>query len=138
MDARKYASRYVKPDNVRDGPIETRIVNVFEEEKYGRLALELETGSQFSLNDGNAQALIKAWGYDTDVWIGLTLLLELGDYTDRREDPPAKKETVRVRAISPTPGTTQNGSAPAAKPLPPSRTASTKSVKDDLDDEIPF
>lgn len=29
MDARKYASKYIKPDNVRDGPIQTRIVNVF-------------------------------------------------------------------------------------------------------------
>ena len=55
MDARKYASKYVKPDNVRDGPIQTRIVNVFEEERYGRLTLELEIGSQFSLNDGNTQ-----------------------------------------------------------------------------------
>ena len=27
MDARKYASKYIKPDNVRDGPIETRVVN---------------------------------------------------------------------------------------------------------------
>jgi hypothetical protein len=61
MDARKYASRYVKPDNVRDGPIQTRIVNVLEDERYGRLMLELETGSQFALNDGNANALIKAW-----------------------------------------------------------------------------
>ena len=52
MDARKYASKYVKPDNVRDGPIQTRIVNVFESEQYGRLTLELETGSQFGLNDG--------------------------------------------------------------------------------------
>ena len=32
--------------------------------------LELETGSQFTLNDGNTNALIKAWGYDTDDWIG--------------------------------------------------------------------
>ena len=46
MDARKYASKHVKPDNVRDGPIQTRIVNVFEDERYGRLTLELETGSR--------------------------------------------------------------------------------------------
>ena len=121
---------------MRDGPIETRIVNVFEEEKYGRLALELETGSQFSLNDGNAQTLIKAWGYDTDAWIGLTLALELGEYTDWREDPPVKKETVKVRAISPAPDASQNGSVPANRPLPPSTTA--KPLKNDLDDEIPF
>jgi hypothetical protein len=138
VDARKYASKYVKPDNVRDGPIETRIINVFEEDKYNRLALEFETGSQFSLNDGNVNTLIKAWGADTDVWIGLELALELGEYTDWREDPPAKKETVRVRAISPPPTASQNGSVPANRPLPPSRTATTKSAKDDMEDEIPF
>ena len=44
MDARKFASKYVKPDQVRDGPIQTRVVNVFENERYGRLMLELETG----------------------------------------------------------------------------------------------
>jgi len=136
MDARKYASKYVKPDNVRDGPIETRIINVFEEEKYGRLALELETGSQFSLNEGNCNTLIKAWGSETDSWIGLELALELGEYTDWREDPPVKKETVRVRAISPAPNAAQNGGTVAAiRPLPPSRTAPTKA---DMDDEIPF
>ena len=91
VDARKYASKYIKPDNVRDGPIETRIVNVFEEEHYSRLVLELETGSQFSLNDGNANALIKAWGHDTDAWIGLELALELGDYKDWREDAAGRK-----------------------------------------------
>jgi hypothetical protein len=138
MDARKYASKYVKPDNVRDGPIQTRIVNVFEEERYGRLMLELETGSQFALNDGNTNVLIKAWGHDTDGWIGLELALELGTYQDWKTDPPTEKETVKVRAVSPAPNTTQNGSAPASKPLPPSRAAPSKSLKDDLSDEIPF
>jgi hypothetical protein len=135
MDARKYASKYVKPDNVRDEPIQTRVVNVFEEERYGRLTLELETGSQFSLNDGNTNALIKAWGHDTDDWIGLELALELGTYKDWREEPPTEKETVRVRAISPAKAA-QNGGAPANKPpLPPSRIASQRG---DMDDEIPF
>jgi hypothetical protein len=139
MDARKYASRYVKPDNVRDEPIQTRIVYVFEEERYGRLMLELETGSQFALNDGNTNALIKAWGHDTDAWIGLALALELGTYKDWREDPPQEKETVRVRAISPAPSTAQNGGTPAsAPPLPPSRAAPVDAGKRDMDDEIPF
>lgn len=135
VDARKYASRYIKPDNVRDGPIATRIVSVFEEERYGRLTLELETGSQFTLNDGNTNVLIRAWGHDTDTWIGLELALELGTYKDWREDPPAEKETVRVRAVSLSPSA-QNGSVPASKPLPPSRVAT--SPKDDMDDAIPF
>jgi hypothetical protein len=140
MDARKYASKYVKPDNVRDGPIQTRIVNVFEEERYGRLVLELETGSQFALNPGNANTLIKAFGYDTDAWIGLEIVLELGAYKDWKCDPPEEKETVKVRPISPAKAVeAQNGSVPASKPLPPSRVVtSSKSSKDDMNDEIPI
>jgi hypothetical protein len=133
VDARKYASKYVKPDNVRDGPIQTRILNVFEDERYSRLMLELETGSQFALNDGNTNSLIKAWGHDTDTWIGRELQLELGTYMDWRADPPEEKETVRVRAVSPA--KTADGSVPASKPLPPSRVATSSK---DMDDSIPF
>src|SRR5262245_58718078 len=136
MDARKYASKYVKPDNVREGPIQTRIVNVFEEERYGRLTIELETGSQVSIKDGNTNALIKAWGHETDGWIGLELELFLDTYKDWRDDPPTEKETVRVRAISP-PKNAQNGGASESKPpLPPSRTAAPG--RHEIDDEIPF
>jgi hypothetical protein len=135
MDARKFASKYVKPDNVRDGPIQTRIISVLEDERYDRLLLELETGSQFALNDGNTNTLIKAWGHDTDAWVGQELVLELGHWKDWRADPPEEKETVKVRAV--TAAGAQNGSAPAAKPLPPSM-VTPKSLKDDLSDEIPF
>ena len=33
VDARKYASKWVKPDNVREARITTRIVNVYEDER---------------------------------------------------------------------------------------------------------
>src|SRR5262249_18401113 len=139
MDARKYASKYIKPDNVRDEPIQTRIVNVFEDERYGRLMLELETGSQFALNDSNTSVLIKAWGHDTDGWIGLELALELGTYKDWRED--IEKETVKVRAISPD-NRAQNGGTPEHKPpLTSSKTGTPggpASLRGALDDEIPF
>ena len=32
MDMRKYASKSIKPDQVRDGPVRARIVDVFEDE----------------------------------------------------------------------------------------------------------
>ena len=64
MDMRQYASTYIKPDNVRTGPIQTRIIHVSESTgKYRRPVLELEIGSQFTLNEGNTNTLIKAWGY---------------------------------------------------------------------------
>ena len=139
MDARQYASKNVRPDNVRDAPIQARIVNVFIEDRYSRLCLELETGAEFPLNDGNTNVLIKAWGHDTDGWIGLEVELYLATYKDWRADPPEEKETVRVRANSPAKTAAQNGGAPASKPpLPPSRTAAVGSPKDDMDDSIPF
>ena len=137
MDMRKYASKYIKPDQVRDGPVRTRIIDVFEDERYGRPVLELENGSQFTLNEGNNNALIKAWGHDSDDWIGQEIELALGTYKDWKSDPPEEKETVKVRAISPAKNSeAQNGSAPASKPLPPSRAATPR--KSDMDDEIPF
>jgi hypothetical protein len=138
MDARQYASKNVRPDNVRDAPIQARIVNVFVEDRYGRLSLELETGAEFALNDGNNNALIKAWGHDTDNWIGLEVELYLGTYKDWRADPPEEKETVRVRAISPGKASAQNGGAPASKPSLPPRTATTGGGRGDMDDDIPF
>jgi hypothetical protein len=140
MDMRNYASKYIKPDQVRDGPIQTRVVNVFEDERYGRPVLELENGSQFTLYDGNFNILIKAWGYESSDWIGKELILELGTYKDWRADPPEEKETVRVRAIAPTKTVeAQNGGVPASKPLPPSKVVKpSKSTKDDMDDIIPF
>jgi hypothetical protein len=136
MDARKYASKYVKPDNVRDGPIQTRIINCYEDERYARLTLELETGSTFGLNESNTNALISAWGVETNDWIQQEIVLELGTYKDWKCDPPEDKETVKVRAISPRKTTAGNSGEQSRPALPPSRTAAAK--KGDMDDEIPF
>jgi hypothetical protein len=135
MDMRQYASTYVKPDNVRDGPIQTRIVNVFESEQYGRPVLELETGSQFTLNDSNTNTLIKAWGHNSDDWIGQEIELQLGTYKDWKSNPPVDKETVKARAISPAKTTAGNSGTVSKPPLPVSKTATRA---EDLDDSIPF
>jgi hypothetical protein len=136
-DMRQYASKYIKPDNVRDGPIQTRIVNVFESEQYGRPVLELETGSQFTLNETNTNTLIKAWGYNSNDWIGQEIALELGHYQDWKTNPPTEKETVVAKAISPAKTAAGNSGVPASKPLPPSIKA-VAARPDDMDDSIPF
>jgi len=132
MDMRKYAVRYVKPDQVRDGPIQAHILSVFESEKYGRPVLELSNGAQFMLNESNVDALIKAWGISSEDWTEGEIELSLGTYRDWREKPPVDKETVKVRALSPA-ETAHNGGAPT---LPPSRVVTL--YKDDMDDAIPF
>jgi hypothetical protein len=136
MDMRQYAPKYIKPDQVRDGPIQTRIIAVFESERYGRPVLELENGSQFTLNDGNTNTLILAWGGESDDWVGQELELVLGTYKDWRENPPVEKETVKVRAVSPAKAGANNGGAAKVRPLPVSKTVT--SLKDDLSDDIPF
>ena len=132
------AQKMSRPDNVRDAPIQARIVNVFVEDRYGRLCLELETGAEFPLNDGNSNVLIKAWGHDTDNWIGLEVELYLDTYKDWRADPPEEKETVtRACDLTRECGGAANGGTPTTTkpPLPPSRTAGKN---DDINDDIPF
>lgn len=139
MDMREFASKYIKPDHVRDGPIQSRVVSVFKDERYGRPTLELENGSLFGLNDGNFNTLMKAWGHNSYDWISQELILELGTYKDWKSDPPEEKETVKARAISPAKTAVQNGGAPASRPLPPSRVVTPPASKnDDMNDDIPF
>ena len=91
-------SKYIKPEHVHEGPIHTRIVRVFEDERYGRPMIELETGSQFPLNDGNLNTLIKAFGCDSENFIGQEVVLELGPYKDWKTEE--EKETVKAsRAV---------------------------------------
>ena len=123
---------------MRDGPIQTRIVNVFESERYGRPVLELETGSQFTLNDGNVNVLIKAFGSESNDWIGKELALELGTYKDWRDDPPSEKETVKVRAVFPEKTGVQNGGAPSKAVAPSKAPGKAGSLRDDMCDEVPF
>ena len=139
MDMRQYASTYIKPDNVRTGPIQTRIIHVSESTgKYRRPVLELEIGSQFTLNEGNTNTLIKAWGYESKDWIGQELELLLGTYKDWDSDPPADKDTVKVRAISPAKTADSNGGTASKPSLPPSRMVAPRTAAEDMMDEIPF
>jgi hypothetical protein len=132
MDTRKYSSGFIKPDDVRDGPRQVRIIAVLESQKYTRLELELESGDQFSLNVGNTKALQKAYGVESDDWLGHVIELSLGHYKDWKTDPPEEKETVVLRPISARQSSPDNGGTKALQPMPRS------SVSDDLSDDIPF
>jgi hypothetical protein len=138
MDMREFASKFINVDNMRDGPIQTRVVAVLEKNRFGQPVLELEIGSQFGLNVTNNGILMRAWGYESNDWIGQELELFLGTYKDWESDPPVDKETVKVRAISPAKSAAANGGTPVSgRPvLPPSRAVASKS--DDMDDSIPF
>jgi hypothetical protein len=133
MDTRKYGSIFIKPDDVHEGPRQERIIHVYESEKYHCLVLELESGDQFSLNNSNTRILSKAYGWESDGWLGQVIELTLGHYKDWRSDPPGQeKETVLVRPISAQQPSSDNGGAKAiaAMARPP--------VRDPFSDEIPF
>jgi hypothetical protein len=129
MDMRKFGSGFIKPDDVRDGPRRKKIINIHESDKYGCPVFEFEGGDQFSLNATNNRILCKAWGFESDNWLGLELELTLGTYQDWRSDPPEEKETVVVRAISARDPAHGNGEKLPAQVVSRSR---------DLDDEIPW
>jgi hypothetical protein len=88
MDVKQFAAGPIKPDQVRDGPLVMKIINVYESEKYNVPVLELDNGDTFLLNVGNTRILAKAWGFETDAWLGLEVELSLGSYKDWRSDPP--------------------------------------------------
>src|SRR5262245_44904614 len=100
MDMRKYGSAFIKPDDVRDGPRQERIVNVYVSEKYNCPVLDFESGDQLSLNVTNTRAMNKAYTTESDNWLDQVVELSLGHYTDRRGDAPEEKETVVLRPIS--------------------------------------
>jgi hypothetical protein len=135
LDMRKFATGFLRPDDVRDGARVEKIVNVYEHEKYNRPVLDLESGAQFTLNESNTRILNKAWGFDSDDFLDQELELSLGHYKDWREDPPVEKETVVVRPLSPAKPTAGNGAQPRPRPAPP---VPVRGVRSDMDDEIPF
>jgi hypothetical protein len=131
MDMRKYGAGPVKPDDVRDSPRVDKIINIYEHEKFRCPVLELESGDTFNLNATNNRNLSKAWGFDSDDWLGQELELSLGYYKDWRDDPPSDKETVVVRAVSSAKAQNGGGAVvPVPKSFPPQH--------DDMEDQIPF
>jgi len=79
VDMKGYASKhFVKVDDVRDGPIEGKIVDVSEGE-YEKLNLTLDTGDRLSLNKTNTTRLVRAFGTDSDRALGQMVRLVLGE-----------------------------------------------------------
>ena len=130
MDMRKYGSAFIKPDDVRDGPRQERIVNVYVSEKYNCPVLEFESGDQLSLNVTNTRVMNKAYTNESDNWLDQVVELSLGHYTDRRGDAPEEKETVVLRPISVLQPSLKSGGSKAAQ------TALRPPVREN--DDIPY
>jgi hypothetical protein len=122
MDMRKFSGEhFVKVADVKDGPIQGQIA-VVKEGKYDKANIVLESGDVLSLNATNSQTLMRAYGTDSDYWIGKQIELFLGVIQYQGSD----HEAVLVRPVS-TPLKLADQKKPQKKP-----------PKGDFDDENSF
>jgi hypothetical protein len=128
MDMRKFSGNaFLKIDDVRDGPLQERIAGVVMG-KYDKPDIIFESGARLSLNATNNKTLRKAYGADSDDWIGHTVELFLGEI----EYQGKMQAAILVRPISKAESDEQ-----PAEPVKRKKPAK-KSSSDDLDDEIQF
>jgi hypothetical protein len=122
MDATQYAgSSYLTVEDLADGSRTEEITDVFVG-PYEKLVAQFESGAALSLNVTNTKALIKAYGEDTDDWIGKSVELYVGE-TYYKNEP---KKSVLVRAPEPRGELPNNVPPPHDEEPPP------------YGDEIPF
>jgi len=129
MDMRKYGAGSVRPEDVRDGPRQEKIVDVSINEKFDCPVLHFESGDHFLLFMTNARTMCRAYTTDSNKWLEQTVELQLGHYTDNNGPTPEEKETVVLQPISKLQPSADGGGT---------RVVPRPSQRDDLDDEISF
>ena len=68
MDMRKYGAGPVRPEDVRDGPLQEKIVDVSISRKFECPALYFESGDQFLLFNANARVMNRAYTTESNNW----------------------------------------------------------------------
>jgi hypothetical protein len=125
MDLTKFfGAVFLKVDDVKaSGPIVVKIVGIAEGQ-FGKPNLTFDNGSVLSVNATNGPTLMRAYGAESNDWIGKQIELSIG----RTQFQGEARDSIMVRPISP----------PIQKrPLPkPSLVADA--VEEDLNDPIPF
>jgi hypothetical protein len=126
MDMSKYAgAAFLSLDDVQDGPIRGEIAAV-EEGNYDKPVLIFSNGFRFSLNITNNKTLLKAWGSESDDWIGERVELYRGETKYQGEPRPS----VLVRPLAREPDDKKK-----PKPTAP---AKAQRQRGDMDDDIPY
>jgi hypothetical protein len=137
VDVRKYSSGFIMPDDLRDGPRQERIISVYISEKHHVPVLEFESGDQLIAWASISRVLVRAYGYESDDWRGHTIELSLGTYPDKKTGET--KETILAKAISSRDGNaTGNGTPQRVDPAKLPAPITKHTLKDDLDDDVPF
>jgi hypothetical protein len=126
MDMRKYSSEhFIKVDDVRNGPIEDQIA-VVKDGQYDKPNIVLESGDVLSLNATNRKKLVRAYGTESDLWIGKMIRLFLGMIEYQGSD----HEAVLVEPVSPP---IKGGKANKA-----AKATDKKKPAVDFDDDVSF
>jgi hypothetical protein len=122
MDTRKYAGpTFIGVGDVNGVALREQIA-VVNTGKYDKLNVVFESGDILSLNATNVKILQKAYGFDSDLWIGKEIELYAGEVEYQKKLQPS----VLIRPISPPVAAAEK--AAAAKKLSSA----------DFDDEIPY
>jgi hypothetical protein len=119
MDTSKHFTTFLKVDDFAEGESAEETIAKVEEGKYG-LVLTLDSGSQFSLNATNWRTLSKAYGYESDNWIGKRIELIRGEVPYKGEPVPS----LILKTTSPSLSEAERKLS--VKPAP------------EIDDDIPF
>jgi hypothetical protein len=124
MDMSKYAgSQFLRVADLQEqGSFKAKIIDIEIGEKFGKPNMTLSEGSILSLNVTNCGTLIRAYGANSDDWIGREIELYVGDVEYDGKTTPA----IMVKPISPGPE-----SKAAIKPQKKKRTS------DDLAESSP-
>ena len=117
MDMSKYiGGLFLKVEDIKgSGPVRAKIVDV-SEGRYDKPDLTFDDGTRLGCNATNGRALARAYGFDSNDWVGKEVELVVGEI--QYQGKP--QEAILVKPISP----------PIENKAPPKR-------DDDLD-SIPF
>jgi hypothetical protein len=123
MDVTKYlGSLFLKVEDVRNAHREVLITDC-SLGQYDKLDLTFDGGDRLSLNTTNVRTLARAYGRDSDEWVGKTIELYIGKTEYRGEE----QDSILVRPVSPATASEKQSEAAAPRKL-----------SDDLSDDIPF
>jgi hypothetical protein len=89
MDVSDYFTGFLKVEDFADGETMQATITKVEEGKFDKLVLTLDNGSLFSLNVTNGRATGKAYGYNSDDWIGKRIELSVGEALFKGEKQPS-------------------------------------------------
>jgi hypothetical protein len=122
MDMRKFGSGVIRPEDL-DEPRVEKIVNIYENTKHEVAVLVFASGDELFLWNNLARVLSRAWGWNSEDYIGQEVEISRGGWLDRRDNPPTEKDCINIRAVSPPKAEASNGGT---------------SLRKAIDDDIPF